>query len=178
MPEHPIVRIALLGPESTGKSTLAERLAEQYQTVWVPEFARTYLATLDHPYTAADVLHCFREQVAAEDSATAAASRLLFCDTEIINFRVWLLYRFGHCPSFVSDAWTHRYDFYLLTYPDIAFEPDPLREHPGRRLFFFDWYRRELEMRGANYSVIKGEGEARIRNAKLALDQFLAARAQ
>ncbi len=178
MPDPSILRIALLGPESTGKSTLAERLAEQHRTVWVPEFARTYLASLDHPYTESDVVHCFREQLAAENRMAFTAYRYLFCDTEVINFRVWLLYRFGHCPSFVSDAWTNRYDFYLLTYPDIAFEPDPLREHPGRRLFFFDWYRRELEMRGASYAVIKGEGEARIRNAKLALDQFLAARAQ
>lgn len=174
MGELPIKRIALLGPESTGKSTLAAQLAAIYNTCCVPEFARAYLESIHRPYHEADVLHCFHEQLAAEDRLLLSARKLLFCDTEVLNFRVWMLYRFGHCPAAISDAWTGRYDFYLLTYPDVAFEPDPLREHPGRRVYFFEWYKRELTQRGIPFSVVKGQGDARLNNARAAIDAWLA----
>jgi nicotinamide riboside kinase len=173
MPEPRALRIAILGPESTGKSTLAEQLAAHYRTVWVPEFARNFLSGLDRPYTETDVLRCFDEQLAAEDRLLPLANRLLFCDTEVINFRVWMLYRFGHCPSHITDAWTGRYDGYLLTYPDLAFEPDPLREHPGRRYFFFDWYKRELDARGAAYGIVTGAANDRFDNARRIIDRLL-----
>ena len=136
MPEHPIVRIALLGPESTG-SHLGRTAGGTISNGLVPEFARTYLATLDHPYTAADVLHCFQEQVAAEDGALRLLPvRLLFFDTEIINLPCLVALPFRPLPFVRIRRLDPSLRFYLLTYPDIAFRTGSLGEHPGRRLFF------------------------------------------
>jgi len=84
-----VKRIALIGPESTGKSTLCAQLAEHYKTVCVPEYARTYLENLSRQYTYEDVIHCAREQMRMEDETMKQAQHFLFADTELINIKIW-----------------------------------------------------------------------------------------
>jgi len=163
-----IIKIAFLGPESTGKTTLCRFVAEHYHTTWVPEYAREYVVNLKRKYTLDDVLHCAKEQLRSEDELIKNAQRFLFCDTELINFKVWCEDVFKEVPQWITQRITeHHYDLYLLTYHDLPFEEDVVRENPFRREFFFEWYKKELESYRFRYEIIKGKGEER-RTAVLA----------
>ncbi len=167
-------RIALTGPESTGKSWLAERLADHFETVWVKEYARTYLKEKGTDYTFDDVLTIARQQKQQENRVAGKANRLLFCDTEPIVTKIWcdVVYNKTH-PWILNEIKNHPYDLYLLCYPDIDWEPDVLRENPHNRLELFELYKKELETRHLNYRIIKGEGNLRFDNAVKTVNQFL-----
>ncbi len=167
-------RIAILGPESTGKSTLAETLAAHFDGKWVPEYARTYLEGLTRPYTEEDVWHCARMQQQGEMDIVQEANHVVFYDTEMINFKVWLTEKYGHYPDWITAGISSRYDYYLLTSPDLPFEPDPLREHPDRRDYFFDVYRKEIEAAGFRYGIISGIGTSRTEQAVRLIEAFIA----
>jgi NadR type nicotinamide-nucleotide adenylyltransferase len=168
-----ILRIALIGPESTSKSTLSEELAKYYQTVWVPEYARTYLKRLPRKYTLNDILLIAQEQFRQEEELIQRANRFIFVDTELIVSKVWCTDVFNTCPEWITAAAAnYPYDFYLLTYPDLPWQEDPLRENPHRRMYFYDWYERELKKITANYTVIKGFDEQRLKNAISAVEKF------
>jgi NadR type nicotinamide-nucleotide adenylyltransferase len=155
-------KIAITGPESTGKSTLARELARIFQTTWVPEYAREYLLDLGRPYEEGDILEIARGQLKTEEKLMNEASRLLFCDTDFLVTRIWSVVKYGR-----SDPWIdkkvveHRYDLYLLCNIDLPWEFDPLREHPDKRLMLFDLYHRELINRGFPFAIVSGEGAAR-----------------
>lgn len=160
-----IIRIALIGPESTAKSTLSENLAKHYNTVWIKEYAREYLSNINRKYTLEDILKIAQEQLKQEQELIKKANKFIFVDTELINNKVWCLDVFKTCPNWIEESIVkHKYDLYLLTYPDLSWEPDPLRENPQRRDFFFNWYEKELKLIGANYFVIKGIGKERLKN--------------
>ena len=161
-----IKRIALIGPESTGKTELCRELAEHFNTVWVPEFARSYIEGLNRRYYFDDVEFCARKQLAEEDKQAAQANRFLFCDTELINFKVWFKDVFKAVPEWIEETIKkHPYDLYLLTYPDLPFIPDSVRENPHRRMFFFEWYERELKQQQFAYETIMGVEKERLRKA-------------
>jgi NadR type nicotinamide-nucleotide adenylyltransferase len=169
-----IVRIALIGPESTAKSTLSEELAHHYNTVWVNEHSRAYLEGMREKYTLADILAIAKQQLQAENELLKKANNLLFADTELIISKVWCEDVFQSCPEWIlENILPYRYDLYLLTYPDLEWKEDPLRENPYRRMFFYDWYERELNAIGAAYVVIKGSGDERFRSSLKAVEDFL-----
>jgi NadR type nicotinamide-nucleotide adenylyltransferase len=173
--ENSIFRIALIGPESTAKSTLSEDLAANYKTVWVQEHSREYLAGLDRKYMLSDVTAIAQQQLATENELLKRANHLLFADTELIIAKVWCEDVFGETPAWISEQLLPtRYDLYLLTSPDLEWKEDPLRENPHRRDFFFAWYERELRAINARYTVISGSGEQRLQNAIAAVENFLA----
>jgi len=162
----PLKRIALIGPESTGKTTLCKGLAEHFKTAWVPEFARDYVKQLNRKYTLEDVIYCAQKQLEDEERKAEIANRFLFCDTELITAKVWCEDVFKTVPYWIEDALQkHPYDLFLLTYPDLPFEDDPVRENHNRRQFFFDWYEMELKQYQFQYQIIKGIGEGRLQQA-------------
>jgi NadR type nicotinamide-nucleotide adenylyltransferase len=168
------IRIALIGPESTAKSTLSEQLAKHYTTVWVKEYAREYLAEINRKYTLDDIVEIAKQQLQKEEEQVKIANNFIFIDTEFINAKVWCMDVFNTCPTFISDTIIkHKYDLFLLTYPDLVWEPDPLRENPNRRTFFFNWYEQELKSINANYTVIKGLNETRLNNCINAIENYL-----
>lgn len=168
-----IIRIALLGPESTAKSTLTEQLAAHYNTTCVKECARAYLQTIHRHYVMDDILKIAELQLEEEAIQSEMANAKIFIDTELINLKVWSLDVYKTCPQYITDSiQTHPYHFYLLTYPDLPWEPDPLRENPGRREFFFNWYEKELKELNANYAIIKGSGKERLKNCINVIDHF------
>jgi NadR type nicotinamide-nucleotide adenylyltransferase len=172
-----IIRIALIGPESTAKSTLAAQLAAHYGTVWVEEYAREYLAAMKTRYRSGDIEKIAKEQLRREKELLKDAKDLLFADTELILAKVWHDDLFGTAPGWFSEAIAeNKYDLYLLTYPDLPWEEDPLRENPHRRELLFKWYKKELEMIGARYAVITGKGQARLENSITAVDFLLKAK--
>ena len=161
-----IKRIAITGPESTGKSVLAEQLALHFKTSWVPEFARNYIAELNRPYHEQDILHIAKTQLKQERIYSKKAGTFLFCDTELLVCKIWSENAFGHCdPWITKHIQKHHYDLYLLMDVDLPWQPDPLREHPNKRDYFFDLYLRELSSRKLPYSIISGIGEKRKVNA-------------
>lgn len=169
-----IRRISITGPESTGKTILAGQLASAYNTVFVPEYARAYLHSLDRPYNFDDLLIIAREQYNLEQNMMANANRYLFCDTDFIVLKIWSLVKFGRCSSWIMDkAKHHIYDLYLLTYIDLPWESDPQREDPHQRDMLFELYKNELDNLHVNYYIIEGHGESRLDNAiKCMTSQF------
>ena len=172
-----IPRIAVTGPESTGKSVLAELLATHYKTVWVPEYAREYLDRLSHPYEKEDVALIARGQLALETLRAENAKTFLFCDTEMLVTKIWSEVKYRWCDPWILDAVeTHRYDLYLLCDIDLPWQYDPLREHPDQRQFLIDLYYQELSARKFPFAVVRGTGEARLKNAVEIIEQFNFAR--
>ncbi len=159
-------RIAITGPESTGKTQLAEDLASYFRANRVPEFAREYFEGKQGDYTIEDILAIAKGQLAEEEKLAANTTGILFCDTDITVTKIWSQVVFDNCPDWISEMFVqHRYDLYLLCYPDLEWEDDPLRENPTDRLSLFELYQEELEKAGFNYAVVKGRGEQRLENA-------------
>jgi len=167
-------RIAITGPESAGKSEMAEKLARHYNTVFVPEIAREFIDRLNRPYTQDDILRIAKKQLEIEEEIAKQAGGLLFCDTEFLVTKIWSEHKYSSCPPWIEKMFReHVYDLYLLMDIDLPWKPDPQREHPHLRKFFFDWYHRELDQRGFSFEVVSGLGEERLENAIRFVDRLL-----
>lgn len=159
-------KIAVVGPESTGKSTMANYLAKELGTVCVPEYARYYCKNLNNQYTLQDETNMFYGQVALEEALTASANHgLLVCDTTILTVKIWSDHLFGHTPAEVTDEIRSRkYDLYLLMDIDLPWEDDPLRDFPTERAHFMQVWKEELNALQAEYEIISGREDARLQN--------------
>ncbi len=193
-------KIAVIGPESTGKSELTKALALHYSAPHVDEYARTYVEQLGRPYTYDDVCAIAKVQIEAEklyssssgsstekpnvshsDACTAnndpRHSRIaekptfVFFDTELIITKVWFEYCYKTVPSFVNQQLsTGFFDLYLLCDTDLPWVPDQVREHGHDREFFREWYRREIEQLNKPYVLVQGLDELRLSNAIKAIN--------
>ncbi len=169
-----IKKIAIVGPESTGKSTIAAQLAEHYNTVWVPEYAREYCSKLTEPCTWQDEINMFRGQLDLENQLLGSANQLLICDTTFITVKIWSDYMFGKAPEEVLyELPRHPYDFYLLMDIDLPWTDDPLRDFPHLREYFMDVWHKELNDLNASYVVVSGSSDIRVNNAISAVDKYL-----
>ena len=167
-------KIVLIGPECTGKSTLAESLARHYEAPWVPEYAREYINKLDRPYKAEDLLEIAKGQLQSEDEYAKEAKELLICDTDLRVIKIWEEYKYGQCSSEILDEIKSRkYDLYLFTNIDIPWEPDPLRENENSRDFLYGLYQKELSEQEVPVVEIKGSFYERKRKATEAIDNLL-----
>ncbi len=170
-------KIAVIGPESTGKSWLSQQLAQHFRTEWVPEYARFYLDRLDVPYTKGDLLEIAIGQLAWEEDKAEYANDFLICDTNLIVIKIWSDHKFGH-----TDPWIEArlksgdYDFYLLNNIDLSWEQDPQREHPRLRKHFFGIYKGYLEAQNLPYAIVSGIGQARKQSALDAIENFFRAK--
>lgn len=169
-----ILKIAIVGGESTGKSTMSAYLAEHYHTVWVPEYAREYCEKLTEPPTWQDEINMFEGQLALENSLIGQANRILICDTTFITVKIWSDHMFGKAPQQVVDELSrHHYDLYLLLNIDLPWQDDPLRDFPDKREHFMQVWHEELKAIDANYVLISGIGPERYRHAIQAIDDFV-----
>jgi NadR type nicotinamide-nucleotide adenylyltransferase len=171
-----MLKVVVIGPESTGKSTLSEQLAAHYQTVWVPEYARQYLEALPRSYEQHDLLTIAEGQLTLEDKLAAQANRLLICDTDLHVVKVWSEHKYGVCdPRILKQIATRPYDLYLLTYIDIPWEEDPQREYPdpAMREYFYNIYKDLVAASGVPWVEIKGSFEERKSLAITAVDKLL-----
>lgn len=166
-------RIAIVGPESTGKTDLARFLAGHYQTTWVPEFARVYLENLHRPYTKDDLLIIARGQIQSENALAKKANRLLFCDTNLVVIKIWSEFKYHTCdPEILTLMNDQKYDLHLLMDVDLPWEDDPLREHPDKRQELFDLYKAELENTQTNFTIIRGDYALRKESAIKAVEKI------
>lgn len=174
MSKSDIKKIAIVGPESTGKSTMSAYLAKHYNTVWVPEYARGYCEKLTAPPTWQDEINMFHGQLALEKEMLPAANQILICDTTFITVKIWSDYTFGKSPQEVLDELPkHPYDQYLLLSIDLPWQEDPLRDFPHMRGHFMDVWYKELNALNANHVLIEGAGQDRYDSAVAAIDGFL-----
>ncbi|MBA3829826.1 MAG: ATP-binding protein [Taibaiella sp.] len=169
-------KIVVIGPESTGKSTLSEALANALGTLWVPEYARTYLDTLKRKYTQADLLTIAEGQLSTEDKYTLSAEKLLICDTDLNVIKVWSEYKYNGChAAILRHIAARRYDLYLLTGIDIPWQNDPQREHPepAMRSYFYNIYLDVVQNSGVPWVAIDGTPEERVQKSLLSVQQFM-----
>jgi len=165
-------KIIITGPESTGKTTLAQQLAQHYQTVCVPEYARDYIDQLNRSYEEYDLLEIAKGQVSREDEFAAKHNPdLLICDTSLLVIKVWSKVKYQRCHPWILEQFNQRQvDLYLLTFPDIPWEPDPQREHPHQREMLFQLYQQELQKK--LHVVVRGSREQRLHTAIEAIDRL------
>jgi len=163
-------RIVIIGPESTGKSTLTQQLAAHFNAIAIDEFARAYLSEIKRPYVEEDLLEIGKGQIALEDAATAIApdAEWLFCDTDLYVLKVWSESKYGTCNEWIlQQIAERRYNCYILTDIDMPWEDDPLREHPepAMRRHFFDIYKDIVVHSGLPFVIVKGNEQERLQMA-------------
>jgi NadR type nicotinamide-nucleotide adenylyltransferase len=166
--ENSIIRIVITGPESTGKTALAQALAEKLGTVWIPEYARSYVENLNRPYDYDDVVQIARHQIDQETTySTEAGKGILIFDTWLIITKVWFDLVFGKCPEWVCEhIWSTKIDLFLICDTDLPWIADSVRENGGdKREELFQRYCNEIRSFGFNYEIVNGVGDARTINA-------------
>lgn len=161
-------KIVILGPESTGKSTLCKALANHYQTIWSPEYARQFLSDNGTNYTYDDLLTIAKGQLALEDASVEKASDMLIIDTDMYVMKVWCEYVFNNCHPFILEKINERkYDAYLLCDIDLPWTADEMREYPNEepRKELFTIYKELLINQKTPWGIVSGTGETRTQNA-------------
>jgi len=173
-----LIKIAITGPESTGKTQLAKELAFHFKTQYIPEYARKYVEKLNRPYNYLDVLHIAHHQIIQEQEYTEKAVKFLFLDTELIITKVWLEVVYGNCPNWIDTAIRQsNIDLYLLCDLDIPWVEDSVRENGGEmREKLFQIYEQQIMQNGFIYKVITGTGRLRLKNALSSIEQFITMR--
>lgn len=159
-------KIVIIGPESTGKTTLSRQLAEHFQCPMVEEYARTYIAELTRVYRQSDLLAIAHGQLRNEDSIQEIVAKWLFCDTDLRVIKIWSHFKFGKVDPWILEQIKKRvYHSYLLMDIDLPWEPDPQREHPHSRQELFERYHNELMSSGVPFHIISGAKQERLKNA-------------
>jgi NadR type nicotinamide-nucleotide adenylyltransferase len=163
-----IKKIVIIGPESTGKSTLCEALAKYYNTNWCPEYARQYLSENGTDYTYDDLLTIAKGQLLGEDAHVEKTRDLLIIDTDMHVMKVWCEYVFNNCHPFILEKINERkYDAYLLCDIDLPWTADEMREYPNEehRKELFTIYKETLINQKTPWGIVSGTGVERTQNA-------------
>lgn len=174
-----VKKIVIIGPESTGKSTLSAQLAAQFNTLWCPEYAREYLTKYGMEYDFNDLLSIAQGQLELENEHTNSAHSnnqpLLFIDTDMYVMKVWCEYVFGKCHTQILDEIGQRkYDLYLLCNIDLPWVKDDLREYPneGPRQELYHIYKDLLINQQTPWVDISGNYEERLQKAIIAVEKY------
>lgn len=178
--QHPsnCIKVVVFGPESTGKSTLAIQLAAHYKTVYVPEYSRIYgeaQLRLNRTLTINDVIPIAEGQMHLENQLALKADKLLICDTNLLETKVYSeAYYNGLCdPVLEKFALENTYDLYFLTYIDIPWEADDLRDKPNDRETMFNAFENALNDYNKPYVLLKGAMKERFKLATDHIDELM-----
>ena len=165
-----IIRIAIFGPESTGKTTLAKQLADHYKTVWVPEYARDYLQKKwDKNQSVCDIddmLPIAYGQTKLENDSALIANKYLFCDTNLMVTKVFSEMYYDFCDTLLDKAArAHQYDLFFLTDIDVPWEKDDIRDSPEGRESVFSVFKQSLIDHKKPFITLSGDKETRLNTA-------------
>lgn len=172
------IKVVLYGPESTGKTTLAQQLASYYNTVCVPEYSRLYAEQKlleEKLLTKDDVMPIAKGQMALENTLAPKANRLLICDTDLLETLVYSELYYGG----IDNIWLNKYaaentyDLYFLSYIDLPWVADNLRDRPHQREAMFHAFETALQTFSKPYVLLKGTMEERFQVAKKQIDKLL-----
>ena len=172
-----IIRIALFGPESTGKTTLAMQLADHFETAWVPEFARDFLQEKWNKKAQIcdvnDMLPIAYGQIQLENESLAKANKFLFCDTNLMVTKVFSEVYYNFCDSSLDKAARkHEYDLFFLTDIDVPWEKDDLRDKPEERQTVFAAFKQTLMDNKKPFIILSGDKELRLKTAITILEDL------
>lgn len=172
------LKIVLFGPESTGKTTLAKQLAEYYKTLWVPEFMREYLQEKWDMHqvkvSKEDLLPIAFGQMKTENEAALKCTNLLFCDTNLLEIKVYSEYYYNGCPPIIKKAaLKNSYHLYFLTAIDTVWEADDLRDRPEERDKLFRIFETELIKNNLPFQILEGSEPERKKAAVKTIDELL-----
>ncbi|WGH75017.1 ATP-binding protein [Tenacibaculum tangerinum] len=174
-----LVKVVLFGPESTGKTTLSRQLARHYNTVWAPEYAREYLQDKWNNERKTceqhDLIPIAEGQIDLENELARKADKLLICDTDLLETKVYSEEYYGGFvdPKLDEAAIANTYDMYFLTYIDTPWEADDLRDRPEQRLEMFNAFENALKKYNRPYVLLKGDKETRLKKAVAVIDTLL-----
>ncbi|MBP2283999.1 nicotinamide riboside kinase [Flavobacterium sp. CG_23.5] len=176
-----IVKIALFGPESTGKTTLAKQLAEHYNTVWVAEYAREYLQEKwdkeQKICESNDMLPIAYGQTKLENEAVSIANKYLFCDTNLMVTKVFSEVYYNYCdPLLDQAAREHEYDLFFLTDIDVPWEKDDLRDKAEGRESVFAVFKQSLIDNKKPFITLSGDKNSRLKKAIVIIDDLTIAK--
>ena len=166
--KNSLQKIVIIGPESTGKSTLSKALATHFQTVWVEEYAREYLDLTNNIYQYKDLLAIAKGQIEKEEAQFFKANQYLFCDTDLYVMMVWCHHRYGKVHSYILEEIARRkYDGYILCDIDLPWAPDPQREYPEyeMRRYFYHIYKDIVVHSGCPFIIVSGNEKERLQQA-------------
>ena len=175
-----VVKVVLFGPESTGKTTLSRQLARHYNTVWAPEYAREYLQDKWNnerkTCEESDLIPIAIGQMDLENSLAKKADKLLICDTDLLETKVYSEEYYGGFVDPLLDKFAiqNTYDIYFLTYIDTPWEEDDLRDRPEQREEMFNAFKNALEKYNRPYVLLKGDKETRLKKATQVIDALIA----
>ena len=174
MEKNSVIKIAVIGAESTGKSELCEALAQHYNTTWVPEYAREYFNNSDiYNYTQNDLIVIAQKQIELESQQLKKANRIFFSDTTLITIKIWAELEFKQTPAFITENLNKiNYDHYLITSNDMNWVKDGLRQNKFSRDMILDMNIDEVKKLGATYSLVEGMNEKRTKNAIKIIDSL------
>jgi NadR type nicotinamide-nucleotide adenylyltransferase len=177
-PQNKIIKIAITGPESSGKTYTTEYLARAFDGWMVPEYGRAYLEQLNREYTYDDVVNIAKGQLDLEEKITEDAIKedagIVFFDTELINTKIWCDEVFKKHEDFIVEGIKNAdYDHYLLMRPDIDWEPDPLRENRHDRDRLFELYLELLHAHNKSFTIIQGDIQQRLHSAVNVVKTFI-----
>ena len=173
------IRVVLFGPESTGKTTLSKALAKHYNSVWVPEYAREYLQNKlnneGKTCEPSDLLPIAIGQMLLENKLCQKTNRVLICDTNLLETKVYSeAYYLGGCDPVVEKfAIKNEYDLYLLTYIDVPWEADGLRDKPYARQKMFQAFENQLKKYKKPYVLLKGNKTERLKLATEEINKLI-----
>lgn len=170
------VKIVFTGAESSGKSTLSQRMASHLGGIWVPEYSRDYIENLQRKYTYADIETIAKYQINYERNLPD--NSFIVFDTWLIITKVWFDFVYGKHPDWLHQAIVNSdIELFLLCDIDMPWQADKVRENGGEnRKKLHEIYIGELQKYQFNYHIVSGIDEARFQNAKLIIDKFLESR--
>ena len=159
-------KIAITGPESSGKSILSDFLGSYFNAIIVKEYSRTYYLSYVFTNSREEIIAIAEGQIQAEREAAKSDATLIICDSDLINIKIWMEYYDFEVPQFILDYLdSNPYDFSLLLLPNTPWIADPLRRNPDDRMELYESFKTNLLAHNYSFEIVKELHEARHQEA-------------
>ena len=163
-----MIRVAITGPESSGKTTLSVALADYFKVDSIPEFARAFLEQSGGEYDQSDLDIIAKGQL---ESILSKKNEVIISDTDFMVLEIWSQYKYGNVSAYISDlVQKDFFDLHILCSPDIPWEEDPLRENPDNREALFEMYLSSLKNQNKHFIIVSGDQNQRVVKSLRSID--------